>query len=220
MKKMLALSLVLLPVFMQADGVLAWGTASPMDSEQEAEQVSFIEYHNRMAVFGPLHQVYERTETDAFYVGVEAWITEAIGSRHSSAIGEAELRFGYNLFYNKRDHLTPFAGGGFIKAYHHHRHREIPGIGYGVVGLLYDHEFNSIFTLGTNFKLMGGGAASHKKHHWGNYAVGVDLSIPMTFRFGNRRHWDFRIEPFNIYLHGKNSNVYYFGGRSTLGYRF
>jgi hypothetical protein len=67
---------------------------------------------------------------------------------------------------------------------------------------------------------MGGGAASHKKHHWGNYAVGVDLSIPMTFRFGNRRHWDFRIEPFNIYLHGKNSNVYYFGGRSTLGYRF
>jgi hypothetical protein len=201
-----------------------------------AEQPHFIEYNNRMAVFGPFHQVYERTKPEAFYVGVEAWLVGAVScerDNHATALNEAELRMGYNFFWNGRDHLTPFAGIGVIKDYsekrsyswsnlngwEHYKHSK-PAIGYGVVGFLYDHEFNRLFNLGTNLKLFVGGSSSHRHLSWGSPVYGVDLAVPITFRFGYKRHWDLRIEPFDIYLHGKEMARNYFGFRSTIGYRF
>jgi hypothetical protein len=139
-------------------------------------------------------------------------------------IGEAEFRLGYNFFYNGRDHLTPFIGGGVFKDWTkiriHHKRRELPYLGYGTIGLLYDHEFNSIFTLGTNIKGILGGETSSKYVRWGSPVIGFDISVPITFRFGHKRHWDIRIEPFDIYLHGSESSRNYVGGRSTIGYRF
>lgn len=191
------------------------------------ETPSFYEYHNRISVFGPLHQAYERIKTDAFYVGVEAWLLNTVSNR-CDLLGEAELRFGYNFFYNGRDHVTPFVGTGVIDDYglqrvrqeffHHYKRK--PPVVYGVFGILYDHEFNRLFNLGFNVKGLVGGSV--KKHHlnWGSPVVGIDVAIPITFRFGYRRHWDCRIEPFYIYLHGSQISQNYFGGRSTIGYRF
>lgn len=222
MKKII-LSLALLPIFVHADGELAEQTPPP----------SFIEYHNRMAVFFPWHQVYERTKTDAFYAGVETWFLPVLTEGDNDGLFEAELRFGYNLFYKGRDHVTPFIGGGVIKdctsrhyntTFRHGRahkhHAALPAVGYGVLGVLYDHEFNTIFNLGINLKGMVGGGVNKKHFDWGNPVVGFDVAVPITFRFGHKRHWDFRIEPFDVFLHGTNGNANYYGLRNTLGYRF
>lgn len=203
---------------------------------QPAAQPQYMEYHNRIAVFTPWHQAYERIQTDAFYVGFEWWAVPAISSKtkhgHDELIMESELRMGYNYFYNGVDHVTPFVGVGYFKDLRkehgwfwddkHHRHHEgqKAGIVYGVFGFLYDHEFNSVFTMGVNLKGIIGGPVNHKHHHWGSVVGGVDVSVPITFRFGPKRHWDIRLEPFDIYLHGSELSRNYFGGRSTIGYRF
>jgi hypothetical protein len=133
--------------------------------------------------------------------------------------------------------VTPFVGLGFFKdlrsehsniwvvedgivTHHHHHSKMKPGIVYGTFGFLYDHEFNSIFTLGVNLKGLIGGPVNKKHFNWGSPVGGFDIAVPITFRFGHKRHWDARIEPFNIYLHGTNTTRNYFGFRSTVGYRF
>jgi hypothetical protein len=205
-------------------------------------QAHFHEYHNRIAVFGPLHQVYERTKTDAFYVGVETWYMPVIstGNGHNSNhwIGEAELRMGFNYFYNGRDHVTPFLGVGAFKDFgkeeevtrffrngvivRRERRSDVKSVVlYGVFGLLYDHEFTSVFNLGLTVKgIVGGPVNDHKHINWGSPVGGIDVSLPITFRFGYKKRWDIRLEPFDIYLHGTRISRNYFGGRSTVGFRF
>jgi hypothetical protein len=230
LKKLTLPMIFLAPLFIHADEAF------------QDQTPHFYEYHNRMAVFGPTHQVYERTKPDDFYVGVEAWRVLAITNGHYhydflpfGAIAEAELRMGYNFFYNGRDHVTPFAGVGVFKDWtkeehshyttrsgpfikHHYKKSELPAVVYGTFGLLYDHEFNSIFTLGFNAKGIIGGPVKNK--HWKAPVFGIDFAIPITFRFGPKRHWDLRIEPFDIYMHGSQIARNYVGFRSTLGYRF
>lgn len=232
------LSLFYLPLFAEAKDPVTIDTKKPL-----------IQYHNRMAVFLPWHQVYERIKPNAFYVGIEAWLVsaDALGSVNKSVyslpdkhgwtdIGEIEIRMGYNFLSKGKDHLTPFAGGGFFEDYsekHIHtvyyssstiweadKHIRYSWIGYGTVGFLYDHEFNSVFNLGLNLKGMIGGDVSSEKIKWGNTVFGVDAALPITFRCGYKRHWDIRLEPFFIYLHGSEVARSYLGGRSTVGYRF
>lgn len=206
----------------------------------------FIEYNNRISVFYPNHQTYERTKPNAFYVGVEAWEIAAISINSTNdetplfhLLFEAELRFGYNFFYNRKDHITPIIGGGFIKDFTNF-HSEtlswdsqnpnyvwrnihsysLPALGYGTLGFLYNHEFNTIFNLGFNCKGMIGAGGSNSHFNWGSPIIGVDMALPITFRFGYKRHWDFRIEPFYQYLHGSKNSMSYVGFRGTLGYRF
>ncbi len=197
----------------------------------------FVEHHNRIVIFDPLHQAYERIKPNALYAGIEAWLTAAYNHKHS-VILETEFRMGYNFFFNGRDHLTPVLGVGVFKDYERHDHRTVvedwgyftvswhkrkarPAIVYGMAGVLYDHEFNSVVNLGLNVKGMVGGSSGKKRGPtWGSTIVGVDVSVPLTFRFGPKRHWDIRIEPFNIYMHGSKAAEDYFGFRSTIAYRF
>lgn len=190
-----------------------------------------------MSSFALFHQLYERTKPQAFYVGVEEW-SLPVFSRYTSSrivpLFECELRFGYNFFYNGKDRITPIIGGGFIKnlqEYHssvwdsktqqfESEDYEVPALGYAVIGFLYDHEFNTIFNLGFNFKGMIGGGSSDSCFEWGSAVVGLDMALPITFRFGYKRHWDYRIEPFYQYLYGSENSISYLGFRGTLGYRF
>lgn len=216
----------------------AFATLSPFlgftDSvKSEKTEWPFREYHNRISVFYPYHQAYERIKPDAFYVGVEGWVTGTLPKNR--ALGEVELRMGYNFFYNGRDHLTPVAGvgvlketnirvwkfavddAGFIRISNEVR---APAVIYGMIGCLYDHEFNSIFNLGLNVKAMIGGPSNKRHFDWGCPVGGIDVAMPITFRFGHNRHWDVRIEPFNTALFGTKNSRNYFGFRNTIGYRF
>ena len=188
------------------------------DYAPQVEKTPFIEYHNRIAVFTINHLVYERIKPNAIYAGVEGWSLFTVGNC-DRFIAEGEIRLGYNYFWNGRDHFTPIAGVGFLKDFGAY-HGERPGIAYGTVGFLYDHEFTDVFNLGLNVKGILGGPVSKNHFDWGSPVVGVDTSLPITFRFGYKRHWDVRLEPFNVYLHGSNASADYFGFRSTIGYRF
>lgn len=193
------------------------------DSAEQQAPTPFIEYHNRMAVFSISHLAYERIKTNAFYAGIEGWAA-AVVNHDERLIAEGEFRLGYNFFWNGRDHFTPIVGTGFFKDFqktHQDGHRKLkPGVCYGTIGFLYDHEFTDVFNLGLNIKGILGGPVSRKHFDWGSPVVGFDVSLPITFRFGHKRHWDARTELFDIYLHGSEASSNYVGFRSTIGYRF
>lgn len=201
-------------------------TVQPAPKKSEPR---FIQYRNRVMVFTPFHQGYERTENDALYVGIEAYAASVMAQHkhhHDNTLFNAEVRLGYNYFYNGRDHLTPFVGGGYVQQFykterHHHNHiHHKPGVGYATVGFLYSHEFNSIFGLGFNSKFLLGGPVSDRRPKWGAPVVGLDFAMPWIFRFGHKRHWDVRIEPFYMLLHGSSLTQHYLGFRNSIGYRF
>ncbi|MCB1107252.1 MAG: hypothetical protein KDK76_04065 [Chlamydiia bacterium] len=161
-------------------------------------------------------------------------------------VGKIEARLGYNYLLAGRNHLTPIIGGGIFgdsRSYHYERHKtytylhyvgnevdtfeidyisykkvQLPAVYYGLFGVLYDHEFNSIFNLGLYAKGLVGGNSGGKR--WGNPIFGFDITVPITFRFGKERHWDFRLEPFDIYINGREINRNYFGCRCAFGYRY
>lgn len=235
--KMMIPAIMLFCCLVQSD-VTAENTK--MDQKNDAKNSTLIEYHNRMTCFSPLHQCYERIKNNAFYAGVEAWVASGFSEKRNHPILDAEFRMGYNFFWSGREHFTPLIGVGFFKDFKavHHRltfvdedneigscdvkHHKAEII-YATLGFLYDHEFNSIFNLGLNAKGLFGAPIIEfvpTEYDWGKSIVGVDVAMPITFRFGKNRHWDFRIEPFDIYIHGKISSMNYVGLRNTLGYRF
>jgi hypothetical protein len=240
----LKIKLMMVPVimffcsFVQNDGLRAENIK--MDQKNEVKKTPYVEYHNRMTCFSPFHQCYERIKNDAFYAGVEGWLIPAYSEKRTHTILDAEFRMGYNFFCNGTNHVTPLVGVGMFEDfkvnhhnYHytdkngeiisaHYKHKKMALV-YAAVGFLYDHEFNSIFNLGLNSKGLFGAAVidnSPDKNDWGKFIAGVDVAMPITFRFGKNRHWDFRIEPFDIFIHGQENSMNYIGLRNTLGYRF
>jgi len=188
----------------------------------KTKEPNFKQYNNRIVTFLPFHQSYERIKIKDIYAGVEAFL---VGGNKNHVLLNTELRIGYNFFFNRRDHLTPFTGVGYVQdfSYFHHNHfrlRHKPGIAYVALGFLYTHEFSSFFNLGVNGKAMMGDPVSKRHFNWGFPVIGAQFSIPLTFRFGYDKHWDFRLEPFNLYLWGKKASRNYSGGIATFGYRF
>ncbi len=239
----------------QNDNTMRRGPQKAKETMEEVTPVQLYEYDNRISIFIPWHQTYERTKPDCFYWAAEGWVLPALNEKAKvDLIGEAEIRFGYNFFWNGRDHFTPLVGIGYFqdirrdndngwvwvgdywdKEKNHKTHHG--GVLYGTVGFLYNYEVNDWFEIGTNLKGLFGGGVGKEAHHrhntrWGTPVFGVDFALPITFRFGPKRHWDIRLEPFDIYLHGhergtdsenhhkSRRNHNFFGGRSTVGYRF
>jgi len=213
----------------------------PPTSTSEATPTSFYPYNNRMVVFNLARLSYERIKSDSVYVGIDAWITWSITNTNSffhprnfSFIGDIELLLGYNYLFSGRNHLTPVIGVGAFKDFrsyhqytyeyngyyysHHSKSYHCPSVIYGTFGFLFDHEFNSVFNLGVDLKALIGGAPGGKL--WGNPVFGFDVTIPITLRFGQDRHWEFRFEPYDIYLHGSWHDSNYFGCRCTFAYRY
>lgn len=212
--------------------------ANNKDGVYPQKKTPFYEYNNRIAVFSVNHLLYERIKPNGIYAAVDIWATWAgttvknEKTKFDHWFSEAEYRMGYNFFLNGRDHITPIAGIGFLKSdkdfessWDNHRNYKptkykIPGVVYFTAGFMYNHEFNSILNLGFNLKGLIGGGGSNDYFRWGSAISGFDVSVPISFRFGPKRHWDLRLEPFNIFLISKDNWVNTFGGRGTLGYRF
>ncbi len=194
--------------------------------EEKIEKVSkFIQYNNRVMLFTPAHIGYERIKPNGMYVGVEAFQSPVFNKKYKKEFVDVELRLGHNSFYNGKDHFTPFIMLGGAGANHTRSFFNIDyqfknwGTVYGGAGFLYTHECDSIFNIGVNAKLLLGGCVCQKDKKLGSPLVGMDVAVPFTFRFGNHKHWDFRLEPFFFGLKGQGS-VGYLGWRNSLGYRF
>lgn len=215
--------------------------------EAEVAKQPFIEYNNRMAVFNLDHQVYERTKPNAFYVGVEAWKhclkkgkwdennyqwPLLFNKTYRNTLNEIELRMGYNFFFEGRAHFTPFAGVGYLKNSINYSYYDKtcacdinsfynrPRISYGTIGYLYDYEIADVFALGANLKGILGVQNLNRGISSDRLVKGFDVAFPITFRFGYKRHWDLRIEPFRLFFKGNDVYENCFGFRSTIGYRF
>lgn len=224
--------------------IIAFVFPSIIFGNQESEKNNktlYHEYHNRVSVFSANHILYERIKPNGIYVGIDLWDTwvASTGLKNHKTnfchyLAEAELRIGYSFFLNGRDYIRPILGLGELKSgaefkeksfdNQHHcftQHKfTIPPVAYLTGGFMYEHEFNSIFNLGFNLKGIIGLSGSNEYLKWKAPVVGFDASLPITFRFGHKRHWDLRLEPFNIFLIGDKNWVNSFGGRGTVGYRF
>jgi hypothetical protein len=189
----------------------------PVHAQVESQPVA-PQYKNRFG-FNFDRLVYERTDANCMYFGLDVWASAIFShnrNRHLGALAEAEVRGGYNFFYNGRDHLAPIAGVGYmynnVGRFHHAK------FAYATAGLLYSHEFNSVFGWGLNLKGLAGqqlANAEAKKFAWG-----IDLSMPIIFRFAHYRHWDVTLEPFYLYMESHHKHQGVLGGRGTIGYRF
>ena len=179
------------------------------------------QYDNRFG-FSFDRLVYERTKTDSMYFGLDGWAALCFShSRHHNRVWrsviEGEARLGYNLFFNGRDHLTPVVGGGYMSNSVGNFRRNAR-FAYATAGFLYSHEFNTVFGWGVNLKGLAGQQVS--QHYEKKFAWGVDLCIPLVFRFGHYRHWDATLEPFYLYMESNHRDQGIFGGRGTVAYRF
>jgi hypothetical protein len=187
-----------------------------------ATTAPYFSYNNRMTVFDPFYMCYERTQVDALYWGLMEYVSPTIGPERHRWFLQSEVRMGWNFLYNERDHVTPYGGLVYMNDFGGSRHfsDSKDGIIAVEVGFLYDHEFNSVFTLGVNAKgFLGGSIGNH--HEWGQgIAGGFDVGIPFTLRFGGSRHWDFRFEPFDVAVFGTHHTHNYPGLRSAFAYRF
>lgn len=176
------------------------------------------QYDNRFG-FSFARLIYEQTKADSLYFGLDVWgALCSYQSRHDhlGSLLEAEARLGYNLFYNDCDHFTPLVGTGYqynnMGSFHHAR------FAYATAGFLYSHEFNTVFGWGINLKGLVGqqvGNQEEKKLAWG-----VDLCMPIIFRFAHFRRWDITLEPFYLYMESNHKHQGTFGGRGTVAYRF
>lgn len=168
---------------------------------------------------------YEYIKPESLYVGGEAWMMLCYGSfPFERTMAEAEVRTGYNFLLNEEDRFTPVIGLGYFQnrglggCRDSKHHEDKQGLWYITLGALYEHQFNNVFDLGVNLKGLLGHCTGKKR--WGDPVWGFDLSLPLTFHFGERRNWDIRLEPFYIQMFGPRKTHDFAGGRSSFGYRF
>lgn len=160
---------------------------------------------------------YEHIKLDAIYVGVEGWYLWGFGGHGFQLIlGEAEGRIGYNFSLNPSDVITPFVGGGYFRSFATDRKQEI---GFSSLGFRYEHVFSRVFNLGLNLEGMLGYSLKHRQS-WGDPIWGVDVGVPLTWRFTRKKNWDVRAEPFFTGWFGQDRNAFFTGVRGAFGYRF
>src|SRR3569832_1658639 len=199
---------------------MAYGAAKPPERVKHAAGTEPIspQYDNRFG-FSFDRVVFDRNKANSIYFGADFWMPYFFSHSRNSQFGhlyEGEFRLGYNFFLDGCDHFTPHVGAGylylnvgdFLKA----------KFSYTTAGLLYYHEFNTVFGWGLFLKGLAGKQLSGSEAK--KFAWGVDLSMPLVFRFGKARHWDLTLEPFYLYLESNHKTQAVFGGRGTFGYQF
>lgn len=193
-----------------------------LSGEILAEQQSAPIHYNNRIVFFPNHLCYERIKPDSMYAGIEGCVLSFLNPKKTHLYLNAEVRIGYNFFFVEKEHVTPFLAFGYIEEFNvcHWQIKHENGIGYGAMGVLYEHEFNGVYSLGVNSQLILGNDLFNNQDTSGFFVIGFDVAIPVTFRRGKQKNWDFRLEPFNTYLHQSRCSQNIYGLRSTIGYRF
>jgi hypothetical protein len=174
---------------------------------------------------------YERIKQDDLYFALIGWISPNYLSHSDAWVVEGEARIGYTKSLQKgHTTLTPFIGGGYMndikKSHTHHRSHlrhlkeHTLEFAFGSYGLNINHTFTDLFGLGLNLKgLIGKGTIGSFTHN-NQWANGIDVGLPLTFRFGTKRHYDISFEPFYMFLKSKHDESSYLGNRLFIAYRY
>lgn len=171
----------------------------PMDSKTMPVNENLIPtYDNRINIGPGLINTpggisYTRIKPDSTYIGITTFATpyDVI----ITAVG------GYNFLLSAKDRLAPTAGFG---CWVHKYGRPFP-----LVGLEYEHTFNSSFSVGADLACV-------LVRQYSNFALG----IPFIFHFGDQKRWEIRVTPclrHNQYWPFEKNQIT-LGG--SLGYRF
>jgi hypothetical protein len=195
---------------------------------QESQAQSKAPYYsNRLNLF----EGYERLKPDDVYGAIIAWASPNFIKDKDHLIVNAEFRVGYNFLCSDQNTLVSlFVGAGYLdnfrKAHEHNRHylRKIQEhslrLAYGSYGVLVDHQFTPLFSMGLNVKGILGKGEIGSRYHNNAFTAGGDFGLPITFRFAPTRAWDLRFEPFYMVLNSKQDTTNYLGLRLFIGYRF
>lgn len=168
-------------------------------------------YDQRMGIF-PNFCTYEKLTNSSIYYCFEGFYN-VIGSR----CAQIETRLGYNMMCNDNDYLCPYLSAGWLKGYKNDNLFKKANIFFGALGLAYDHEILSIFHIGFRSELLLGSKIKDSKN---NLIYGFEGRIPITFYFGEKRKFDFRLEPFAIFLNEKTHSSDLWGLLFNLGYKY
>lgn len=206
--------------------IMAAMSLSCLYGQAQQMKTSDVNYNNRIMFF----EGYERTEDNSVYFGLVAWISPNYLSHSDAWIFEGEARLGYNHAFNKKTKLTAYAGGGYLddikRSHQHHRsylrHLKEHSLefGYGAIGVNISHMFDHLFGVGLNVKGMYGKGTIGSVYHDNEWAGGMDIGVPLIFKFGGHRRFDIRFEPFYMFLKSSQDETNYLGNRLFVGVGF
>lgn len=172
-------------------------------------------YDNRLALF-PNFFSYDNIKKESLYYALEGFYN-LIGSQ----CAQTELRIGYNMVVGDNDYFCPYLCGGWLKSFKNdvikNNFLNRANIFFGGLGLCYDHEILSIFHVGFRSELLIGSSIKKSTHC---FTYGFEGRLPITFYFGHKGKYDFRLEPFAIFLSTNNGSSDLWGLIANFGYKF
>jgi hypothetical protein len=213
---------------------LVMATSSVFATTEKADTSSAPKYSNRVVALQPALS-YERLGEDSVYFGVESFAAPVwTGTNARTRIGVIEARAGYTFAIDSRSRVTPIVGVSMFRDLHCWKvwqpfdwdcegtgYSEVtckyPYIFHGNLGFMAEYDLGKIFSLGLTAKGMMGKVWGSDQTNIKDLSYGLNVSLPLTVRFGKEYNWDLRIEPL-AYLLKDYSN--FVGGKSTLAYRF
>lgn len=172
------------------------------------------QFNHRVSVH-PTHYSYEYLAPDEVYFSFDANKNQSYTKDDvmvSHIVGD--FRVGRNLEFSPDTVVRPFVG---VSASRNISYLMDPVKMFGVVGFGLEKTVADIFTVGLTTKGLFGGIVGKTYGHDRKWCFGVDMSLPITVKFGRTSHWEMRLEPFAVVLNDGNQ---YLGHRSGLAYRF
>lgn len=208
--------------------VLAMAASLSATPEKDVRSMA-PQYNHRMAVFHPAHVSYEYSKPADFYVHAKLYAACAKKAEQTVNLVSGEAMVGWNLDVASGTFVRPVVGVTWVREYsdtyatdfgtyrYYHAVRTMPDLLHGAVGVMAEHAFNDIFSVGASAKLLLGGPVGKKLSMDRDFIYGGEFALPVTIRFGATSHWDLRLEPFFVV---RNDTVKYLSHRSAIAYRF
>ena len=188
--------------------------ASSLVASESAGERPVQSYNSRVSIH-PTHYSYEYLASDELYFAFDAHKACSYSQNDlpvAHIIGD--LRLGRNTQLGTDTAVRPFIGVTAIRSL---SFLMDPTKMYGMVGFSVEQTFADLLTVGVTAKGLLGGIVGKNYSQERKLYYGVDVSVPLTVRFGRTSHWEMRLEPFVLAL---NDGEYYLGHRSGLAYRF
>ena len=202
--------------------------------EKSADDVCSTKYQNRISV-SPNSVSFEKLSNDSWNFGFEYFKAPALrGKNIDVTTSVTSIKVGYSLPVDCKSRFIPAIGvsmfreentGTLFATYKPETDTTIttkitvknPFLFHGSAGISAEYDISRTLTLGLGVHGLAGGVWGGTVEEIGDLSLGLNASLPITFRFGSGSQWDARFEPFTYLL---KDYANYVGGKAALGYRF
>ena len=191
--------------------------------------------------FSGIHIGYEYRKPESLYMLLDIGVS---GSDHRLSVnakevdhnrslnlrfGKIALLFGYtNTYCNWL--WTPYVGFNsfLVRNENTHQAKLYERLRGFAIGIRADYSFNDCFDLGTDIQLFNiCGIKEYRLKNFNNSylarsyfeSYGLNISLPMTYHYGQTRQWDIKIEPYYTVIAFRH-NQHTYGANFLVGYNF